>query len=62
MEYKFKLVLSEKERDLIIDLIEHRVFLIRARIDETYNTKNQKGYKDSCSELSILEKLRDRLT
>lgn len=62
MEYKFKLVLSEKERDLIIDIIEHRVFLINARIDETYNTKDQKGYKDSCSELSALRKIGDRLT
>ena len=46
MELNFKLLLSENERDLIIDLIEHRSFLIRAKIDETYNTKYRKGYKD----------------
>ena len=62
MEYKFKLVLSEKERDLIIDLIEHRVFLIHSKIDETYNTKDRKGYKDSSSELNMLHKIGDRLT
>jgi hypothetical protein len=62
MVLEYKLLLSEKERDLIIDLIEHRVFLITSRIDETYNTKDRKGYKDSCSELSILRKIGDRLT
>jgi len=62
MELNFKLLLSEKERDLMIDLIEHRVFLINSKIDETYNTKDRKGYKDSCSELSMLRKIGDRLT
>ena len=62
MEVKFKLWLDEKERDLIIDLIEHRVFLINSKIDETYNTKDRKGYKDSSSELNMLHKIGDRLT
>ena len=55
MEYKFKLLLSEKERDLIIDLIEHRIFLIRARIDEHKKPVD-------CKELNMLEKIGDRLT
>mgnify|MGYP003625009759 FL=1 len=55
MEYKFKLVLSEKERDLIIDLIEHRVFLIRARIEESPHPESHK-------EIIILEKLGDKLS
>lgn len=60
MEYNtksnlYKLLLSEKERDLLIDLIEHRVFLIRARID------NHKKSVD-CKELEILHKIGDRLT
>ena len=62
MELNFKLLLSEKERDLIIDLIEHRSFLIRAKIDETYNTKDRKGYKDSHSELRMLDDISNRLT
>ena len=55
MELKFKLWLNEKERDLIIDLIEHRVFLINSRIDE------EKKPVD-CKELDILRKIGDRLT
>tara|TARA_Y100001970_G_C13738386_1_gene604954 strand:+ start:332 stop:520 length:189 start_codon:yes stop_codon:yes gene_type:complete len=62
MVVEYKLLLDEKERDLLIDLIEHRVFLINSRIDEKYNTKDRKGYKDSCSELNILHKIGDRLT
>ena len=60
MEYKFKLVLSEKERDLIIDLIEHRVFLIRTRIEKSPHPESHEDHHHK--ELSILEKLRDRLT
>jgi|TARA_R100000278_G_scaffold1127_1_gene2376 hypothetical protein len=62
MVVEYKIVLDEKERDLLLDLIEHRVFLINSRIDETYNTKDRKGYKDSCSELNMLHKIGDRLT
>ena len=62
MVVEYKIVLDEKERDLLLDLIEHRVFLINSRIDEKYNTKNRKGYKDSCSELNMLHKIGDRLT
>ena len=62
MVVEYKIVLDEKERDLLLDLIEHRVFLINSRIDENYNTKDRKGYKDSCSELSMLHKIGDRLT
>tara|TARA_R100000234_G_C4959165_1_gene160986 strand:- start:656 stop:844 length:189 start_codon:yes stop_codon:yes gene_type:complete len=62
MVVEYKLLLDEKERDLLIDLIEHRVFLINSRIDEKYNTKDRKGYKDSCSELNMLHKIGDRLT
>jgi len=61
MVVEYKLLLDEKERDLLIDLIEHRVFLINSRIDEKYNTKDRKGYKDSCSELNMLHKIGDRL-
>jgi len=61
MVVEYKLLLDEKERDLLIDLIEHRVFLINSRIDENYNTKDRKGYKDSCSELNMLHKIGDRL-
>tara|TARA_Y100000004_G_scaffold91958_1_gene103029 strand:+ start:219 stop:407 length:189 start_codon:yes stop_codon:yes gene_type:complete len=62
MVVEYKIVLDEKERDLLLDLIEHRVFLINSRIDEKYNTKDRKGYKDSCSELNMLHKIGDRLT
>ena len=62
MVVEYKLLLNEKERDLLIDLIEHRVFLINSKIDEKYNTKDRKGYKDSCSELNMLHKIGDRLT
>lgn len=62
MVVEYKIVLDEQERDLLLDLIEHRVFLINSRIDETYNTKDRKGYKDSCSELNMLHKIGDRLT
>jgi|TARA_R100000479_G_C6370650_1_gene196905 hypothetical protein len=62
MVVEYKILLDEKERDLLLDLIEHRVFLINSRIDETYNTKDRKGYKDSCSELNMLHKIGDRLT
>ena len=61
MVVEYKLLLNEKERDLLIDLIEHRVFLINSRIDEKYNTKDRKGYKDSCSELNMLHKIGDKL-
>tara|TARA_B100000214_G_scaffold128947_1_gene91677 strand:- start:100 stop:288 length:189 start_codon:yes stop_codon:yes gene_type:complete len=61
MVVEYKLLLDEKERDLLIDLIEHRVFLINSRIDEKYNTKDRKGYKDSCSELNMLHKIGDKL-
>ena len=62
MVVEYKILLNEKERDLLLDLIEHRVFLINSRIDEKYNTKDRKGYKDSCSELNMLHKIGDRLT
>ena len=62
MVVEYKIVLDEQERDLLLDLIEHRVFLINSRIDEKYNTKDRKGYKDSCSELNMLHKIGDRLT
>ena len=62
MVVEYKIILDEKERDLLLDLIEHRVFLINSRIDEKYNTKDRKGYKDSCSELNMLHKIGDRLT
>ena len=62
MVVEYKILLDEQERDLLLDLIEHRVFLINSRIDETYNTKDRKGYKDSCSELNMLHKIGDRLT
>ena len=61
MVVEYKIVLDEKERDLLLDLIEHRVFLINSRIDESYNTKDRKGYKDSCSELNMLHKIGDKL-
>ena len=47
---------------MLLDLIEHRVFLINSKIDENYNIKNRKGYKDACSELNMLHKIGDRLT
>ena len=62
MVVEYKILLDEKERDLLLDLIEHRVFLINSRIDEKYNTKDRKGYKDSCSELNMLHRIGDRLT
>ena len=55
MEVKFKLWLDEKERDLLIDLIEHRVFLIRSRLEDAKKPVN-------CKELEMLEKIGDRLT
>ena len=60
MVVEYKILLDEKERDLLLDLIEHRVFLINSRIDEKYNTKDRKGYKDSCSELNMLHRIGDR--
>ena len=54
MDLKYILNLSEAERDLIIDLIEHRVFLIRSRFD---NDKQQ----SDCKELQMLEQIGDRL-
>ena len=62
MIVEYKILLDEQERDLLLDLIEHRVFLINSKIDESYNTKDRKGYKDSCSELNMLHKIGDRLT
>ena len=62
MVVEYKIVLDEKERDLLLDLIEHRVFLINSRIVEKYNTKDLKGYKDACPELNMLHKIGDRLT
>ena len=62
MVVEYKILLDEQERDLLLDLIEHRVFLINSRIDENYNTKDRKGYKDSCSELNMLHKIGDKLT
>ena len=62
MVVEYKILLDEQERDLLLDLIEHRIFLLNSRIDETYNTKDRKGYKDSCSELNMLHKIGDRLT
>tara|TARA_B100002052_G_scaffold92717_3_gene85455 strand:+ start:11624 stop:11812 length:189 start_codon:yes stop_codon:yes gene_type:complete len=61
MVVEYKILLDEKERDLLLDLIEHRVFLINSKIDEKYNTKDRKGYKDACSELNMLNKIGDRL-
>lgn len=55
MDIKYILNLSETERDLIIDLIEHRVFLIRSRLDE----ENKKF--TNCKELQMLEQIGDRL-
>lgn len=60
MEYNtksnlYKLLLSEKERDLLIDLIEHRVFLINARINDHNKSADKK-------ELEMLHKIGDRLT
>ena len=54
MDLKYILNLSVAERDLIIDLIEHRVFLIRSRFD---NDKQQ----SDCKELQMLEQIGDRL-
>jgi len=54
MEVNYKILLSEKERDLLVDLIEHRVFLIRSRIDES-------NKQADCKELDMLEKIGDRL-
>tara|TARA_R100000781_G_C4062484_1_gene121519 strand:+ start:302 stop:469 length:168 start_codon:yes stop_codon:yes gene_type:complete len=54
MEVNYKILLNEKERDLLVDLIEHRVFLIRSRIDES-------NKKSDCKELDMLEKIGDRL-
>ena len=61
MVVEYKILLDEQERDLLLDLIEHRVFLINSKIDESYNTKDRKSYKDSCSELKMLHKIGDRL-
>jgi len=55
MELEYKLLLSEKERDLLIDLIEHRVFLINSRIDNHNKSSDKK-------ELNMLHKIGDRLT
>ena len=55
MELEYKLLLSEKERDLLIDLIEHRVFLINSRIDNHNKSSDKK-------ELRILEEIANRLT
>ena len=62
MIVEYKILLDEKERDLLLDLIEHRVFLINSKIDENYNIKNRKDYKDACAELNMLHKIGDRLT
>tara|TARA_B100000902_G_C27171334_1_gene843981 strand:+ start:677 stop:877 length:201 start_codon:yes stop_codon:yes gene_type:complete len=65
MEVKYKILLSEKERDLLVDLIEHRIFLIRSRIDESTSAsgfvlKATESQYD-CKELDMLEKIGDRL-
>tara|TARA_R100000781_G_scaffold104123_1_gene67811 strand:- start:720 stop:899 length:180 start_codon:yes stop_codon:yes gene_type:complete len=59
MELAYKLLLSEKERDLLIDLIEHRVFLINSRID---NGDLRHNKSSDNQELNMLHKIGDRLT
>ena len=59
MVVEYKLLLSEKERDLLIDLIEHREFLINSRID---NGDLRHNRSSDNKELDILHKIGDRLT
>lgn len=53
MEYKYKIVLDEKERDMLLDLIEHRIYLLKHQ-DDRPHTEIQK-------EVDILQAIGDRL-
>lgn len=54
MEYKYKLILDEQDRDMLLDLIEHRIYLLKHQDDRPF-TETQK-------EVDILQAIGDRLT
>ena len=54
MELTYKILLDEKERDMLIDLIEHRIYLLKHQDDRPF-TETQK-------EVDILQAIGDRLT
>ena len=53
MEYKYKLLLDEQDRDMLLDLIEHRIYLLKHQDDRPF-TETQK-------EVDILQAIGDRL-
>ena len=53
MQYPYTIVLYEKERDMLRDLIEHRIYLLKHQ-DDRPHTEIQK-------EVYILQAIGDRL-
>mgnify|MGYP001292581335 CR=1 FL=1 len=54
MVVEYKILLDEEERDMLLDLIEHRMFLLKFDKDRDPN--------DITNEMTILTKIGDRLT
>ena len=54
MVVEYKILLDEQERDLLLDLIEHRVFLLKF--------DKERDPKDVTNEMTILTKIGDKLT
>ena len=54
MVVEYKILLDEQERDLLLDLIEHRIYLLKHQDDRPF-TETQK-------EVDILQAIGDRLT
>jgi hypothetical protein len=53
MECKYKLILDEQDRDMLLDLIEHRIYLLKHQDDRPF-TETQK-------EVDRLQAIGDRL-
>ena len=54
MVVEYKIVLDEKERDLLLDLIEHRMFLLKF--------DKERDPKEVTEEMTKLTQIGDRLT
>ena len=54
MVVEYKILLDEQERDMLLDLIEHRIYLLKHQDDRPF-TETQK-------EVDILQAIGDRLT
>ena len=54
MVVEYKILLDEKERDLLLDLIEHRMFLLK------FDT--ERDPKEVTEEMTKLTRIGDRLT